>query len=90
MDFIDPLQWNLFSLMGIIGTRKKGIGVRYSLKRYRPLLSLEYQFKDDPLISIKDKKDKHINDIKTLESERLYDLVKEILSEGKMFPTFIL
>lgn len=85
MDFIDPLQWNVFSLMGNLGYSKKAGGLRYDFKRYRTSVGMEYHFKDDPLINIKRKQFDRINDIKTLESEKLYNLVRDAILQKKNF-----
>ena len=79
--FIDPLQYNLLSFSGFKDRGKKAGKVRYAYKRYRPLVELKYQFENSPLIHIKNKTDRIINNIKALESEKLSRLVEELFGQ---------
>ena len=82
--FIDPLQLNFLSFSGLVKNGKKAGEIKYVYKKYRPLIELKYQFENDPLIHIQRKTGKLTHNLRTLESEKLIQLIEEFLIQKQM------
>lgn len=77
LQFTDPLQYNRLSFSGSFENKGKAGQIKYSYRKYRPVLSLQYRFKTNPLIYMQSKT-KNFS-IQSLEAHKFYDLVKEVL-----------
>ncbi len=49
----DPLRWSELSLFSLFGSKQKRMGLSYSYKKYRPILSLSFIYSEEKLNFLK-------------------------------------